>query len=677
MIAKLFGVIIVALLGVSQANAEQYALIVGVNRYPNLSTQFQLNGAVNDANQVAAYLQKSGFKPSHIRRLGDDQASEMQARRDVILSELRGLSERVRAGDLVFAYFALHGSQQPVVTLKRRNEADDLDEIILPSDVKKWDGQKKRVENAIVDDELDELFRQMRQKGAFVVASFDTCHAGSMARGAGSDAESEATRFVPMHELGIPPNLQKLKWQTRGVRLATTRFPKSNGVSLGGFVGLYASQSDQVTKEMSLDTKQWHGVFTHHLMKALSAMPTASYRQIGEQIWAQYRQEKRWLSSPQFEGTGLDYRVFDLSPVQTKTQWALDKHEQTLSIAAGSLHQFDLGARFSLHRDAASEQILGYATVVDIQADRSRLIIENADALAAKELYAQAQFARLRDAKFQRTIRIAMTNTDPWMKRLFDQLERQASTQGVTWTMQVPADYQLLRDPLSKRQLCISRIGAHLPCGGEALRFAWRADDLDGMSARLQKAAHKLSLAHRLNKISTSLSNSDLLSKVELSLAKVNKGRDEVLSLDDPALLLKTGDQLRLNLKNRSNRALDITVLSLNNAMGIETLFPEMSGANRIEAGGEQEVLLEVNNRTRGKEQVFVFVSDVLPSRASDFRFLAQTEVGSDDGSVGDHDRRRGQVLRSLSSLLSDVNLERGNGQLPQTAIKRLSWITR
>lgn len=675
MIAKLLLVLMISMFGISQVGAEQYALIVGVNRYPNLSKQFQLNGAVNDANAMSAHLQKSGFKPSHIRRLGDDQAPEMQARRDVILSELRGLSARVQSGDLVFVYFALHGSQQPVVSLKRRNEADDLDEIILPSDVKKWDGQTRQVGNAIVDDELDELFRQMRLKGAFVVASFDTCHAGSMARGVDSVAETEKTRFVPMRELGIPSSLQQLKWQTRGVGLATTRFPKSNGLSPGGFVGLYASQSDQVTKEMSLGSDQWRGVFTHHLIQALSATPKASYRQVGEQILLQYRQEKRWLSSPQFEGTGLDYRVFDLNPVEGKTQWALDKHEQALSIAAGSLHQFDLGARFSLHRDAATEQVLGYATVVDIQADRSRLMIEQTDAASPQDIFAQAQFARLRDAKFQRTIRIAMSSVDPWMKRLYAQLERQASAQGVTWTMQAPADYQLVRDPLNKRQICIARIATHPSCGDEALRFVWRSADVDDMSARLQKAVHKLSLAHRLNKISMSLLNSSLLSKVELSLAKVNKGRDELLSLDDPALLLKTGDRLRLSLKNRSNRALDLSVLSLNNAMGIETLFPEMAGANRIEAGGEQEVLLEVNNRTRGKEQVFVFVSEVQPARWSDFSFLAQTEVGSDD--VGAQDRRRGEVLRSLSSLLSDPTRERGGNQLPQTAIRRLSWITR
>lgn len=675
MIAKLLLVLMISMFGISQVGAEQYALIVGVNRYPNLSKQFQLNGAVNDANAMSAHLQKSGFKPSHIRRLGDDQAPEMQARREVILSELRGLSARVQSGDLVFAYFALHGSQQPVVSLKRRNEADDLDEIILPSDVKKWDGQTRQVGNAIVDDELDELFRQMRLKGAFVVASFDTCHAGSMARGVDSVAETEKARFVPMRELGIPSSLQQLKWQTRGVGLATTRFPKSNGLSLGGFVGLYASQSDQVTKEMSLGSDQWRGVFTHHLIQALSAMPKASYRQVGEQVLLQYRQEKRWLSSPQFEGTGLDYRVFDLNSVEGKTQWVLDKHEQALSIAAGSLHQFDLGARFSLHRDAATEQVLGYATVVDIQADRSRLMIEQTDAASPQDIFVQAQFARLRDAKFQRTIRIAMKSVDPWMKRLYAQLERQASAQGVTWTMQAPADYQLVRDPLNKRQICIARIATHPPCGDGALRFVWRSADVDDMSARLQKAVHKLSLAHRLNKISMSLLNSNLLSKVELILAKANRGKDEPLSLDDPALLLKTGDQLRLSLKNRSNRALDLTVLSLNNAMGIETLFPEMAGANRIEAGGEQEVLLEVNNRTRGKEQVFVFVSEVQPARWSDFSFLAQTEVGRDDAGV--QDRRRGEVLRSLSSLLSDPTRERGGNQLPQTAIRRLSWITR
>lgn len=657
----------------ADVQAEQYALLVGVNRYPNLPSQFQLNGAVNDVRNLAQFLQKSGFHAQNIRVLSDDSSPELQAHRRVIFSELKSLSERVGAGDLVVTYFALHGSQQPVLRNKRHNEPDDLDEILLPGDVKKWDGKQQHVENAILDDELDVLFTRMRQRGAFVVAGFDTCHAGTMARG--GNVESERDRFVPMGELGIPERLQKVKWRTRGVSLATTRFPKSNATSQGGFVGLYASQSDQITKEMKTAEHDWHGVFSHHFLKALTAFPKASYRQIGEQIWARYRDEKRWLSSPQFEGTDLDYQVFDLKPVQVHPQWALEKQGQALRIPAGSLHQFDLGARFSLHRDVASDQVLGLATVVDIQADHARLELDNGGTSAGKLVFEQAQFARLKDARYQQAIRIAVDGKDKQLKELMARLRQTQTASGVVWIDGAKADYQVLRDSQQAQQICILKWGTGDRCGNDVIRLKL-SKDLESSLAHLQTAARKLSVAHRLTKISQSLSHLALLEKVELSLQREAKGNQELLALDDRNLLLSTGEKLRLSLKNKSHRALDVTVLSLNQEMGIQTLFPEMPGANRIEAEGMQEVLLEVNNRTRGREQVFVFVSEVQPFSSSDFGFLEQTEIGREGGMALDQERRRGQVLRSLSSML-EAERQRGKQALPQTAIRRLSWITR
>lgn len=664
-------VLLWVLLALEGVHAEQYALLVGVNRYPNLPAQLQLNGAVNDVRNLAQFLPTSGFQPQHIRVLSDAAPPEQQARRQVILDALQSLSEQVHAGDLVFLYFALHGSQQPVLRSKRQNEADDLDEILLASDVKKWDGRRSTVENAIIDDELDVLFSRMRQRGAFVVAGFDTCHAGTMARGA--SAGDERDRFVPMRELGIPERLQKPKWRTRGLSVVSIRFPKSNAPTSGGFVGLYASQSDELTKEMKEGEQEWHGVFSHHLLEVLRAFPKISYRQLGEQISARYSEEKRWLSSPQFEGTDLDFQTFSLRPQVSRQQWAILKRERGLIIPAGSLHQFDVGARFSLHRDAVSDQVLGYATVVELHADYSRLEMDkDAQAVNQQDL-GQAQFARLKDAKFQQVIRIAIAPNDKIMRAILTRLQQNQQTTGVIWESEGAADYQVLRDARHAQQLCIRKWGANDHCGEDVIQLKM-GKNLDESFENLRDAGRKLSMVHRLNRIAMSLMNPSLLDKLDLSLRRADKGNGELLSLNDPKLVLKTGEQFRFSVKNRSHRALDVTVLSLNQEMGIQVLFPEVPGANRIEAEGEQEVLLEVNSRTQGREQIFVFVSEVQPQRASDFGFLEQAEIGKMGKSLLFKDRLRGQALQSLSAMLET---ERGGAQLPQTAIRRLTWITR
>lgn len=657
--------------------AEQYALLVGVNRYPNLAAQFQLNGAVNDVKQLAQILKKSGFQDRNLSILSDEPGARFQANRQVILAQLTDLSERVGPGDLVLTYFALHGSQQPVLRPKRHNEADDLDEILLPSDVKKWDGTKQRVENAIVDDELDMLFSRMRQRGAFVVAGFDTCHAGTMARGVNLDNEKD--RFVPMNALGIPHQLQKKKGPTRGVSLDSHRFVRTQNQTQGGFVGLYASQSDQLTKEFKSGDQDWHGVFSYHFLRVLTDNPKASYRQLGEQILAAYRTEKRWLSSPQFEGRELDYQALTLTPLVSTQQWAIEKQKNGLYIPAGSLHQFDLGARFSLHQTATSDRAVAYAKAAEIFPDYARLVIEKPGQTLEAGALDQLQFARLQDPRFQQVIRIKVHPSDKLLHGLTARLKAAKATIGVDWIEDGKADYVLAHD--RSRGVCFVRSDIAPICRHQIVKLHEKLKQKlkqgqhdDRMLVAIQDAARKLSVAHRLSKIAATLNPTEALNQVELKLHRVEKGHAHLLDIDDPRLVLTTGQQLRLHVKNSSNRAVDVTVLSLNQEMGIQSLFPEVPGANRVEANGEQEVSLKVHPQTLGREQIFVFVSEVQALRSSDFGFLEQSEIGYTAASSLAQDRWRGQALESLTAMLG---VERGQKGLSKTAIRTYTWTTR
>ncbi len=90
-----------------------------------------------------------------------------------------------------------HGSQQPDDDPANPDdvESDGLDEIFLPCDVDKYDGQRGAVTNAITDDQQRAWLVQLLATGARVWVVVDACHSETMVRG------TEVSRQVPPHVL--------------------------------------------------------------------------------------------------------------------------------------------------------------------------------------------------------------------------------------------------------------------------------------------------------------------------------------------------------------------------------------------------------------------------------------------------------------------------------------------
>jgi hypothetical protein len=156
------------------------ALLVGINSYerfgrPGVVTASgrerikDLEGSVNDVQAVGELLRaRFGFESSHITLLLDSAAT-----RDRIIAAIRRLGDAAQPGDIVFFYYAGHGSQ-------RRNSLSarptKVDQTIVPVDA-----------NAgvfdIRDKELARLFGAVLNKGVALTLIFDSCHSGAITRG--------------------------------------------------------------------------------------------------------------------------------------------------------------------------------------------------------------------------------------------------------------------------------------------------------------------------------------------------------------------------------------------------------------------------------------------------------------------------------------------------------------
>lgn len=155
-------------------SAEIYGLVIGINDY--VGERNDLQGAVNDAEDIAAALNKAGAQQVISLIDGDATKAAIEAAWTKIVTQAND-------GDTIIFSFAGHGSQEPEPE-GRGEEADGKNEnFLLAGFETEGEGTRER----IIDDEIFEWLKQADQKGVRVVFIADSCHSGSMHRSARAD----------------------------------------------------------------------------------------------------------------------------------------------------------------------------------------------------------------------------------------------------------------------------------------------------------------------------------------------------------------------------------------------------------------------------------------------------------------------------------------------------------
>lgn len=227
------------------------ALIIGIDKYestPQTPAAFanrgnseragwkNLNGCVNDARSVYQLITaRYGFMPQNIDTMYNEQATH-----ESILNAINALIGECQpqAGDVVFIYYAGHGSQ---VKNSRSYDGTGQDQTMVPSDL--WDIRNK---------ELSPLFNQFIDKGVTLTLIFDCCHSGGIARGNSLPVEY-VTRQAPPPDFDANDPSESPKIEERGALVFS------------------AAQRDQTAKEAADENGIAHGAFTLALLKAINS----------------------------------------------------------------------------------------------------------------------------------------------------------------------------------------------------------------------------------------------------------------------------------------------------------------------------------------------------------------------------------------------------------------------
>ncbi|WP_437206306.1 caspase family protein [Planctomicrobium sp. SH664] len=322
----------------AQSNpVPRFALLVGIDSYPQLPHHSQLQGCVNDTRIMRDVLiERYRFLPEHIVTLSNETATGERIRHELALlqQKVASLPRESAPAQCVF-HFSGHGSQIPDQPAGHpdADELDGLDETLVPADATEQGGPQD-----LRDDEINRFAADLCANGrAQLWLILDCCHSGTGARG--------------------PTRFRSLERETNPTRTAdAAQLPSVTPQRLPeGVVVLSACQSFEKEPEFQ-EEGEHYGLLSRFVTQILNQQPTASgltYDALRESLILQYRQAGVVPApTPQLEGNGQGVVLAADPALDHPPVWMVRPNSNdpaTVTLQAGALHGITTGSLFELY----------------------------------------------------------------------------------------------------------------------------------------------------------------------------------------------------------------------------------------------------------------------------------------------------------------------------------------
>jgi hypothetical protein len=610
----------------------RFALLVGVQEYPDLEESEQLRGASNDLKLMSELLiNRFQFPPENVCILRDKEANGAAIRKQFQL-----LADRLDALPLatpayVVFHFSGHGSQVPDQTSgPDADELDGLDETIVPYDAKHQGGEAD-----IRDDELNAFAHRICvRESTQLWMILDCCHSGTGVRG------SSSTRFRALDRR--LPRPDKSTEKSRAVQVVEKTLPPRA-------IALYACQPFEKEPEFDDVDGRSYGLLTCFLTRVLnetSDLSKLSYSSLVRAIESRYRQDRRVVPAPMPRVEGPARKIvcgsgpeLDRAPFWRAIASPSDRSQAT--IEAGSFHGLTVGSLFQLYRTeedvhAAKDQSLNWLRIdeVGLTTSKSKVLQREDDnwfeANWPKSLtqgFAQERFHDHGD--FGTRVRVVLatdsehdspplTRSDPRVPlavvQAFETARREDESNWLHWSSADEAFDLLLRIDQSSAAL-LPAIGmsyfdeaqvAERSDIAPSLRGGWGPFNLrhpaPQVSQEIQGALRRIARARNLIRI-VDLQPAQAKPTISVELAfeklKVKNGaivsREPWIPMQQAAvdssepIIVSDGNYYDWRVTNSAaaDKPVYVTVLQVDSNMGIQAILPSQLGAEspRLEPG--------------------------------------------------------------------------------------------
>lgn len=568
---------------------QKWALLIGINEYPKLPDQYNLQGCLNDVTAIKALLTSPqfAFPPQNILTLTSPAAdrSRLATRENILAAFTRHLisNTRVGNGDIIVIYYSGHGSQVPDA---EGDEEDGYDETIVPCDAGP-DRSKREDVVDITDDEISAMLDQLAARTRNINLIFDSCHSGTVTR-ALMDAESEDAQG---RERYLPPATYPIAQPVR--RAATRSMGPSDWMPLSdGYVLLSACMAHERAREDRFNfwRRKQHGIMTYYLMEAMKEVgPETTYLDIWDVFQIKVTKHNRW-QTPQIEGA-FERKVFGGAALPRKRYVEVSaKTGEGVRLAAGLASGATIGSKFAIYAPGTQ--------VFEDQSARVAIIrITNIDAFSSAGSIEAGSLETVQEG-------------DPAIEIEHDYGDMQMSVDVVGEGPLNAVRQQIRTSSLLKlwengENVAVARVrlrypfdanGDQITSDGEKLFILSAGDGHplvepitldDNTPAIVISKLESIASYYNVLAIHNPDRQSKLKDKVKLRLLKVI-GQDEnnidvVAPVERNAggdIVLKVGEKVIVEVENQSDRPLHLVILSCDSSWGITPIFPNAGASD-------------------------------------------------------------------------------------------------
>jgi hypothetical protein len=642
-------------------NAEEKvnikALLIGCTKYPYLNKRFWLKGPANDVKQFSEVLQTHPFKipKKNIELLvGWESNKQTRPSRENIVNAITELAKNAQTNDQIILFFAGHGSQQPCDGKAQDAELDGLDEVFLPADVKNWEDKTAKIPNSISDNELNYLIKAIRKKGAMVWLISDTCHAGTMLRGAAEDVI--VTRGIGLGDWNNNYVAKKKKVKKKNLQVILNEEPEELP---GAVIAFSAVQSSQKALELPLPKRSdvYRGLFTYSLCEAIASSKGAmSYRILMEKVINKYREKGYMYPQPAFEGNAADRQVLGVKEWPRRNLLNIEKAlNGTWILKAGSLHGLSIGTELALFNDT------------EIPEDIKPLVharITKCEPLSSKlEFFSKKGDRKNGDYQFSTSLKsivVLKKNTATSLSLAYQRVvknENEISTfksgKGNARIENILNKISIEKNSLFKRvdrailadwylnenkgELSLIPVsGIHATrgqCAAVPSFLKLGSVESESIESKLRTSLSKISHVSNILKMSATSVSSSSKHKLDLKLNimkynDVNSKQGVKVNLSEESFQLKTGNIVSFNLTNPGNQPLAVYLFFIDSLYGVEMIFPDKDSMNDniIQAGATLVTPKGIiSNDSTGMEHVFAIALN--PNQKTDLSILEQASL--------------------------------------------------
>jgi len=586
----------------SSDSRGSWALLIGIDRYPNFGSEWQLEGCGNDVAIMRDTLSRRfGFTDEQITVLRDEQAT-----RDGILAAMEALVQRAGKDDEVVFFYSGHGSQQP--DGPEKDEADGKDETLVP-----YDSGRIPLENRdVTDDEIYLWLLRLTAKTPFVTLIFDCCHSGTILRdGFAGKSRSAPEETRPPSELAahVPPESFELLRGGEDSPVALQRLGQQ-------YVALASCSSGQTANEILVgETRRIaHGALTYFLVGALMdpGFAGATWREVFEGVVPQVTAHFR-TQHPELEGA-RDREVFGFHEIRPMSFVLVESCDgDTVVLGAGKACGLTEGSRWDVYApatraidgDEGEMKRLGVVEIFEIgvTSSKARTVEETrGEEEGPKEAKRnevrepiRAGCRAVESARSLPGVRLAVEIVAPPGHSSADRLAERLANSRFLWKARpgAPADARIYL--LEPRKCCRREDPA--PMLGPVSEETWAPVGKDGNllapafprrhTEAMKSVIENLESVARLRGVvGIRNTGSPLEAQIDFFIHRLEGGRFVPPSLkvgDDPVFF--EGDCLVLEIRNRSGCPLFVYVLDIGLTGKVSLVFPALGSHEELERG--------------------------------------------------------------------------------------------